>query len=362
MECPECGAHMDLVRRGAAGRGAGGWFYACSRRDDERRPCTACRKPVNRTAARERSRQKVPRIILRNYQVGAVETIRRSFQGGQDRVVVSLATGAGKTSVANGYLDKHESEAVVLWTAPGRELLEQAEMNSRGFRPDRGRRYRVGLGDVMPDIPELPRQICRSGGAVVYATEQAIFRRLKSPAKGMSGPEEAEGLQMPGRIPDLIVVDECHWAGLTKIGMCILKWARYHGIRVLGLTATPLPAAPLPVVHVLPLVQLAKLGVLAWPRLWRVERLPDLPLCVTSVFDMRNHQEELPLELPPADMAIDLTEVVDVYEGDAERWGKTLIKVASIEDADDLVRLCRQRNLRAATVNARTPLASRQGI
>jgi hypothetical protein len=77
---------------------------------------------------------------------------------------------------------------------------------------------------------------------------------------------------------------------------------------------------------------------------------------------MRDHPEKIPDGLLPAQMALDLTEVVDVYESDAERWGKTLIKASTIQDAEDLVDLCRQRGILAATVNSRTPPASRKDI
>lgn len=361
-ECPECGADMRLVRRTAPGHGQGGYFYSCSRRNDKISPCTATRKPVNRTKARLRSKREVPRIILRDYQRDSMEEIRQAFQDGDDGVVVAMATGSGKTSVANGYIDKYERESLVWWTSPSRELLDQAEMNLRGFSFDRDRRFRFGLLDAMPDIREVPQRISHPGGAMVYATEQAFFYWLKRSQKNKSSPKDPKGIQVRGGIPDLIVIDECHWAGLTKIGLCILKWARYHGCRVLGLTATPLPDSPLPVISSIPLVQLAMAGTLAWPRLWRVERLPGGRLGAKSVFDMRENWKEIPPGLLPADMLLNLTEVVDVYESDAERWKKTLIRVATVKCAEDLVEEFMKRGLRAATVNCRTAPASRGDI
>lgn len=361
--CPECGGDMNLVRRKLKGRGCGKLFYSCVRSNDTSNPCKGWREPVNKTAARIRSSRTVSRLHLRDYQRVAVESVRKAFKDDHlDMSVISMATGAGKTSVANAYIAEHEKKSLVLWFAPACELLDQAEMNLRRASPHRNR-FRMGLAQTMPDICELPRRVLPGIGATVFSTEQLFFRRLTKQLQRVCCPKDEKGSQASGGIPDLIVLDECHWGGLTKIGFLILKWAKYHGVRVLGLTATPKTGSPLPVVHSIPLVQLAKSGYLAWPRLWRVQRLQEGQLSVEKVFDMRNYQERVPREqLPPSSTWVDLTDVVDVYERNAEIWGKTLIKVPRIQYAVELVELCQQRGLRAETVNGMTAPGSRRDI
>ncbi|CAK0849992.1 unnamed protein product [Prorocentrum cordatum] len=291
--CPECGSVMLLRKRIQPGRGAGGCFYSCD-------ACNTSVKPVNRKDADRRAKQKSVAIMLRDYQKVDVERVRKAFQDDNwDMVVLSMATGAGKTSVANAYIAQHEGESLVWWTAPSCELLEQAEMNMRRLSPRRNR-FRLGLWSVMPDVVELPRSYHQVSprartGATVYMTEQLLFRRLAEPRPEVGSSAREGGLE--AILPQLLVVDESHWAGLAKTGIVLLKWARFHGVRVLGLSATPRPhPAPLqPIIHSASLVQLASRGVLAWPRLWAVRRrLRESPLRPELVFDMRDHQEGAP--------------------------------------------------------------------
>merc|ERR1740121_2764297 len=91
--------------------------------------------------------------------------------------MLSMATGSGKTSVANAYIGQHERGSLVLWLAPACELLDQAEINTRRVSPHRNR-FRIGLENTLPDIAELPLRIIPGISATVYATLQLFARRI----------------------------------------------------------------------------------------------------------------------------------------------------------------------------------------
>lgn len=148
---------------------------------------------------------------LRPYQTQAIADVRRSLAEGNRRVVLQLATGAGKTRIAAEIIQRAFVKGTrTLFLAPRRELIYQAR--------DAFERQGVRSGTIMagerPDYA-LPLQV-------------ASFDTLHARAvrgKRMGMPEAG-----------LVIVDEAHLS-ISETRAEIL--ALYPDARIIGLTATP---------------------------------------------------------------------------------------------------------------------------
>ena len=143
-------------------------------------------------------------MILRPYQLRAVENLREKIRAGKRRLVLVAPTGAGKTVVASHMvtcaIDKGND---VLFLAHRKELIDQASNKLRAFG--------IPHGIIMAGYPkrsELPVQV---------ASVQTLVRRDPPPAA-------------------LVIVDECHHATATSYRKIL---EAYPHSCVIGLTATP---------------------------------------------------------------------------------------------------------------------------
>lgn len=161
---------------------------------------------------------------LYDFQKECLKDLRKTMDGARpgSKHVLEVATGGGKTRIANDWLAKHILPAGkrVLWVTKDWELLRQAIT-------DLCRRHVVG-GDTVGrfgDARKLPGLPDDDRAQVVYTTIYTWHAAKRVPALD------------PG---DLIVIDEQHWG---ESGRMYRELTRFYGkdVTFLGLTATPRP-------------------------------------------------------------------------------------------------------------------------
>lgn len=128
----------------------------------------------------------------------------------------------------------------------------------------------------------------------------------------------------------LIVWDECHWAERTKMGQLVLKYAKKHQIPVLGLTASPHQETEYSVAYQAPLLHLAAQGYLARPMIHAYGIPGYVPVGEDEQSNVR--LDEFPAAVEPETPA----DIVKFWLEDPEKWGKTLIKVSTIDVGSEL--------------------------
>lgn len=151
------------------------------------------------------------KIVLRWYQVQAIEKLRESVASGHKRIVLQLATGAGKTAVAAEIVRMARAKGTrVMFLAPRRELVYQA---ATAFR-------RVGL---VPGLIMAGEQMMRHMADVHVASFDTLHARC------------IRRKVMPLPAADMLIVDECHITGAARERIL----DAYPDAVIIGLTATP---------------------------------------------------------------------------------------------------------------------------
>lgn len=167
----------------------------------------------------------------RYYQENAVNRAVESIAGGKQRVLLTLATGTGKTHIA----------FQVVWK------LYQSRWNKRsdGRRPrvlfiaDRNVLAEQAMGDFNP----LESEIVRINGEAVRKTGKIpvngnIFFSIYQAMTG--GPAENPYYRdYPSDFFDLVIIDECHRGGASKESNWRAVLDHFSGATHLGMTATP---------------------------------------------------------------------------------------------------------------------------
>ncbi|MDN5275241.1 MAG: putative repair helicase RadD [Candidatus Saccharibacteria bacterium] len=167
----------------------------------------------------------------RYYQENAVNKAIEAISAGEKRVLLTLATGTGKTTIA----------FQIVWK------LYQARWNKRndGRRPrilflaDRNVLVEQAMGDFNP----LENEIVRINGDAVrkagkIPTNGNIFFSIYQAMTG--GPiERPYYSDYPEDFFDLIVIDECHRGGASNESNWRAVLDHFTGATHLGLTATP---------------------------------------------------------------------------------------------------------------------------
>ena len=143
-------------------------------------------------------------LVLRDYQEAAIESAREKMREGARRIIVSAATGAGKTLIAMAMIKAAvDKGSRVSFIADRRSLVNQTSQ--------RFSEYGIAHGVLM--------------GNDTYGTSMRV--RVES----------AQTLQRRGlRETDLFVVDECH-----ENRPEIIRLIAESGGKLIGLTATPFP-------------------------------------------------------------------------------------------------------------------------
>jgi type I restriction enzyme R subunit len=180
---------------------------------------------------------KVPRY----YQCNAINAAVEAIAKGQDRILIVMATGTGKTYTAFQIiwrLWKAGRKKRILFLADRNVLVDQTMVND--FRP---------FGKVMAKLSTSAKTIEREDGAETELTPAIDRKRRIDTAyevylglyQAVTGPEERQKLFRefsPGFF-DLIVVDECHRGSAAEDSAWheILKY--FSAATQIGLTATP---------------------------------------------------------------------------------------------------------------------------
>lgn len=182
----------------------------------------------------------------RYYQVNAVNAAIEAIAKGQDRVLLVMATGTGKTYTAFQIIWRlwksrrwnPEGNKRVLFLADRNVLIDQTMVND--FRP---------FGAAMAKLSTNARTIERQDGTSVDLT-QALDRKRRIDAafevylglyQAITGPEERQKLfkEFSKDFFDLIVIDECHRGSAAEDSAWREILTHFSGATQIGLTATP---------------------------------------------------------------------------------------------------------------------------
>lgn len=181
--------------------------------------------------------EKAPRY----YQVSAVNAAVEAIAKGQDRILLVMATGTGKTYTAFQIiwrLWKAGFKKRILFLADRNVLVDQTMVND--FRP---------FGAAMAKLSTGAKTIERADGTEIELPTALDKRRRIDTAyevylglyQAITGPEERQKLYRefsPGFF-DLIVVDECHRGSAAEDAAWHEILTHFSSATQIGLTATP---------------------------------------------------------------------------------------------------------------------------
>jgi type I restriction enzyme R subunit len=177
----------------------------------------------------------------RYYQVNAVNAAVEAIAKGQDRLLLVMATGTGKTYTAFQIiwrLWKAGLKKRILFLADRNVLIDQTMVND--FRP---------FGAAMAKLSTQAKTIERADGTQVDLPLALDRKRRIDPAyeiylglyQAITGPEERQKLFRefsPGFF-DLIVIDECHRGSAAEDSAWREILEHFAAATQIGLTATP---------------------------------------------------------------------------------------------------------------------------
>lgn len=177
----------------------------------------------------------------RYYQVNAVNTAIEAIAKGQDRVLLVMATGTGKTYTAFQIiwrLWKAGRKKRILFLADRNVLIDQTMVND--FRP---------FGGAMAKLSTNAKTIERQDGSSEELTLALDRKRRIDTAyevylglyQAITGPEERQKLyrEFSPDFFDLIVIDECHRGSAAEDSAWREILEYFSSATQIGLTATP---------------------------------------------------------------------------------------------------------------------------
>jgi len=267
-------------------------------------------------------------MMLRDYQIDALNRLRRGFAAGLRRICLVAPTGAGKTTIAaelmRGAVAKGNR---VLFLAHRTELIEQCAARLDAFGVDLG----VVKNGTRRAKPSAPVQV---------ASVQTLVNRRMPQAR-------------------IVIVDECH----RVHGETYLKiLANYTGSLVVGLTATPvrLDGKGLAdvfdeLVEAASVTELIASGVLIRPKVY-APQTPDLEDVRMTAGDYNQRDLGAAMNTPR------------LVGGIVEHWQrltpgrKTVVFASSVEHSKAIVASYLEVGVRAAHLDGTTPQVERQQI
>lgn len=177
----------------------------------------------------------------RYYQLNAINRTIEAIAKGQDRVLLVMATGTGKTYTAFQIiwrLWKAKQKKRILFLADRNVLVDQTMVND--FRP---------FGGAMSKLSTRSRTIERSDGSTVELqlgvdrerridTSYEVYLGLY---QSLTGPEDRQKLykSFSQDFFDLIVIDECHRGSAAEDSAWREILEYFSSATQIGLTATP---------------------------------------------------------------------------------------------------------------------------
>jgi len=181
----------------------------------------------------------------RYYQRNAINATIEAIAKGQDRVLLVMATGTGKTYTAFQIIwrlwksDWHKGrQKRVLFLADRNILVNQTMVND--FRP---------FGEAMAKLSTHAKTIERDDGAFVELTTAVDNKRRINTAyeiylglyQALTGPEERQKIyrELSPHFFDLIIVDECHRGSAAEDSAWREILEHFKPATQIGLTATP---------------------------------------------------------------------------------------------------------------------------
>lgn len=177
----------------------------------------------------------------RYYQVNAVNAAIEAIAKGQDRILLVMATGTGKTYTAFQIiwrLWKAGRKKRILFLADRNVLVDQTMVND--FRP---------FGAVMAKLSTNAKTIERQDGTLVDLTLALNKKRRIDTSfevylglyQSITGPEERQKLfrEFSPDFFDLIVIDECHRGSADQDSAWREILTYFSGATQIGMTATP---------------------------------------------------------------------------------------------------------------------------
>ena len=184
---------------------------------------------------------------LRDCQYEAVTELEKSFRAGQNRALMVLATGAGKTytaCLAAYRMLSYTPMRRILFLVDRNNLGKQAEAEFGTFRlTENGEAF-----NTIFMVNRLRSSSISSDSNVIISTIQRLFSFLKGDTINDDdedeGNEPAEEIILPPNpnLPhdyfDLIIIDECH-RSIYGNWRKVLEY--FDTARLVGLTATPVP-------------------------------------------------------------------------------------------------------------------------
>ena len=174
----------------------------------------------------EDSGGKVPRY----YQISAVNAAIEAIAKGQDRILLVMATGTGKTYTAFQIiwrLWKADHRKRILFLADRNVLVDQTMVND--FRP---------FGGTMAKLSTSAKTIRHEGGVHRVDAAYEIYLGLY---QAITGPEEHQKIyrEFTRSFFDLIVIDECHRGSAADDSAWREILEYFSSATQIGLTATP---------------------------------------------------------------------------------------------------------------------------
>lgn len=197
---------------------------------------------VQRVAGFAYSPSKIPRY----YQINAINRTVEAIAAGQQRALLVMATGTGKTYTAFQIiwrLWKSGAKKRILFLADRNILIDQTMVND--FRPFKG-----AMAKLSPNAKGVER-INAQGQIEADDVDLAVDKTTKAVNKSyeiylslyqaVTGTEEASNIykQFSPDFFDLIVVDECHRGSASEDSAWRDILTYFHSATHVGLTATP---------------------------------------------------------------------------------------------------------------------------
>ena len=195
-----------------------------------------------------------PSKTPRYYQLNAINSTVEAIARGQERILLVMATGTGKTYTAFQIIyrlwksswkaGKASGQKRILFLADRNILIDQTMVND--FRPFKG-----AMAKLSPNGKGVERVDAVSGKHFVEALDLAVNKTTKlvdksyeiylSLYQAVSGTEEEQNIykQFSPDFFDLIVVDECHRGSADEDSAWREILTYFSSATKIGLTATP---------------------------------------------------------------------------------------------------------------------------